>query len=242
MKRFNCASTAVKCGSDTTVSVLCVTLAALMLATTSVAQDQSSIKLTGQQVNVLVSQEATQNVVTYLTTQSGGNSLTGTWSGSVTDQGWNLSFSGSINSQAASLAESGALKGKVASWTDSGTVGSNNVSGSGTATLTSGDKLKWAQTIGEGAMPEDIIDDIQAIFCLVYPCDLVQMWSELIREGGRSVVTEFDVKTGDFFASSVPVMKTQGITTVQQGALARKTGAIAYDSDTFTPQGAGAQR
>lgn len=195
----------------------------------------ASVKLTGQQLNTLVSQEATQNLVTYLTNQSGGGPLSGTWSGTVTDQGWSLTFSGSINSQAAALTESGFLKGKVASWTDSGTVGSNNVSGSGTATLMSNNRVKWAQKIGQDNMPEDIIDVIQQWYCDAgYPCDVVHFISDIIRH--LVATTEFDLKTGSVFGSSVP-LAVQGVTTIQQGAIALKTGAISYDSDTFTPQG-----
>jgi len=239
MKRFNCASTAAKCGSHATVSVLCVTLAALMLATISVAQDRPATKLTGQQVNVLVSQEATQNVVTYLTSQL-GPPLSGTWSGTVTASGWNLTFSGSINGQAAALTEAGTFKGKIASWKDSGTVGSDNVSGSGTATLIpSKSQMKWRQSVGAGAMPFDDLDDLQTWVCENFPdsCDDVHLLSDYIRSlGGGIVAADFARSTGSVFTSTVQT-QVPNLTTIQEGSIAAKTGAISYDSDTFTAQG-----
>jgi hypothetical protein len=254
MKSFNGFSSVMIASSDATPvatirRALCAILVAAMLASFALAEDHqsaknnppASVKLTGQQFNTLISQEATQNLVTYLANQSGGGPLSGTWSGTVTDQGWSLTFSGSINSQAAALAESGSLKGSVASWSDSGTVGSNNVSGSGTATLMSSNKVKWAQKVGEGnvPVPEDLIDVIQQLFCDEgYPCDVVHFISDLLRGIAAIDTTELDLKTGAVFASSVPTT-TQGVTTVQQGAIALDTGAISYDSDTFTPEGAG---
>src|SRR5579863_10210952 len=106
------------------VALLVVCSAALSFGqatTTEVSNNANNnppapIKLTGQQYNTLVSQEATQNMVTYLTNQSGGGPLSGTWSGTVTNSGWSLSFSGSINTQATALTETGVLKGNVASW------------------------------------------------------------------------------------------------------------------------------
>jgi hypothetical protein len=249
MKRSNSFSPMMIASSDsrpaaTIGRVFCAILVTAMLTSISLAESAkndppASVKLTGQQFNTLVSQEATQNLVTYLTNQSGGGPLSGTWSGTVTDQGWSLTFSGSINSQAAALTESGSLNGSVASWSDSGTVGSNNVGGSGTATLMSNNKVKWAQKIAGNDGPEDLIDVIQQLFCDEgYPCDIVHFISDLIRGITAIDTTELDLKSGAVFASSVPTT-AKGVTTVQQGAIAVDTGVISYDSDTFTPEGAG---
>jgi hypothetical protein len=50
---------------------------------------QAGVKFTGQQLNTLVSQEATQNMETIIAANLGG-SVSGTWNGTVTDSSWEL--------------------------------------------------------------------------------------------------------------------------------------------------------
>jgi hypothetical protein len=199
----------------------------------------AKIKITPQQLNTLVSQEATQNLMAFLANELGAP-LSGAWSGTAGDSGWNLTFAGSISGQAAAITESGVLKGNVASWTDSGTVGNTPVTGSGKASLTNNNEIKWAQRANEGTVPWKTVV-IQLNVCAAAPeCDVIVMISELPDQapgaGPANVVTQLNLKTGTVFGSSVQ-QKAPGLTMLQDGSIAFKTGQISYDADTFTPQG-----
>jgi hypothetical protein len=245
MKRFNCLSQ---------VALLVVCLTPLILGQSAAAKDSNkianhipaAINLTGQELNTLVSQESTQNVVTYYTTQLGAP-LSGTWNGIVTDQGWTLTFSGSINGQTAAISESGLLKGNVASWTDSGTVGSINVAGSGTASLIKNkNEIKWHQRVGTkgDSIIEWVIVCVQVVVCVGAPelCGEVVEISEWLLSGKADLaVTQYNRKTGTLFGSNVQ-QESQKLTTVEEGSITLQTGAISYDSDSFTPKGSGDSR
>jgi hypothetical protein len=258
MKRLNGLSQVVNGNSQSRTIVMIrkaisVILSIVVLITVSVGQDpqvpnsNAPVGPTGQQLNTLISQRATQNVTTYFATQLGAH-LSGTWSGTVTDTGWNLTFSGSINGQAAAITETGVLKAKVASWTDSGTVGSTNVTGSGTATLTSNNELKWNQKVG-GEGKDGLPLVIWVIIIIVIILVLLPKKASIIAAGQEPkvpggpagdilVANQFNLQTGTLFSSSVP-QAAQGLTTIQEGSINNQTGTISYDSDTFIPQGSG---
>ena len=193
--------------------------------------------LTGQQLNTLVSQEATQSVVLYLASEL-GSPLSGSWSGTVTNSGWSLTFSGSINGQNAALTESGTLTGNDATWTDSGTVGSNQFTGSGKASY-SNNEVKWDQSMkssGEFSQQtyihyyntEKITRNIDCNFC-------VWMISGSKSGPWNGVWGQmYDTRTG-FIFSSASLQDLSKPTTIQEGSVNLNTGAISYSSATFAP-------
>jgi hypothetical protein len=235
MKQFNRLSHVV---------LLVVCSAVIALGQSSATKTSSnSGKLTPQQFNALVSQEATQNSVTYLVSQLGG-SLSGTWTGTITASEWELTFSGSVNGQTATIREIGVLKGKVADWKDSGTVGTTEFSGSGKATLSTRG-IKWDQVdscppcnpwYGETLQ---VFTEFSNSQC---QCETeIAMDSQFAKDqnapssSGFFVSTAINLETGTTFGSSVQA--TQQFTTIQEGSIDFSTGAISYNIDTFSPQG-----
>jgi hypothetical protein len=207
---------------------------------TSYKHTPATGKLTGQQFNALVAQEASQNVVTSLATQLGGP-LSGTWSGTVTETSWNLTFSGSINSQAAAFTESGSLKGQVGSWKDSGTVGDNKVVGSGTAKRINNNEVSWDQSvkgsIGRPCCPP-ATQWIQYMGNIaVFGSNLPARSDSFDGPGSFKPIfdgTQLNLETGVIFGSSVQQEAPQ-FTTIQEGSISYTNGAISYSSASYAP-------
>jgi hypothetical protein len=205
------------------------------------SKPQATLKLTGQQLNTLVSQEATQNLVTLIALDL-GTPVSGTWSGTVTSNSWDLTFVGYVNGQATQLTESGTLSGKkgnVASWTDSGAVGGTPVSGSGTATLTS-NWWAWTQDVqGVNAIvtPQEMIcytDGPRSLECL-----LAEMLSDFQLTGPNTnyaVAPQLDLQTGFVFSSGY--VESTGTTSIQEGSIDYSTGSISYAAYSLSAQGA----
>jgi hypothetical protein len=160
-----------------------------------------------------------------------------------------LIFSGSINSQDATLTESGVLKGKVASWQDSGTVGSDNFTGEGKASLTSSGEVNWDQQVeicngcGWGGKTQQVETTVH---CKCPMNGEIMFESQLPPwPGGSPFIASTQLSpSGSILGTNVsqetgrdPTLPT--LTTIQEGSINFGTGAISYDSDTFTPEGSG---
>lgn len=111
----------------------------------SVAAAPLPSSFTDQDFNVLVALEATANDFASLILLGGAAVLPqplGTWTGTVSSTGWDLSFSGALNGTSLSLTQSGSLVSQTATWTDSGSYGAAGLSGSGM----SAEDPSWLQT------------------------------------------------------------------------------------------------
>jgi len=224
------------------------------LAQRTEGKREAKTVFTGQQLNTLISQEATENLVSLLGINL-GEPVAGTWSGTVTDSGWQLTFTGSIAGQATQITENGTLggkKGNDASWSDSGAVGTTSVSGSGTATYAGG-WLTWTQDVqggSQGSIHSDLyfydpVATFQEEQCYTYGpksplCIAAENYSffkEWGPETNYTVATHLDLQTG-FFFSSGDVENAQ-LTTIHVGYIDFSTGSIAYSVSSFTPQGTG---
>jgi len=180
-----------------------------------------------QELNTVISLEATQNINMSLANQL-GPPVSGTWSGSVTSSGWSLTLAGTANGQNAQITETGTLGGETATWTDTGTVAGNTVTGSGTVTVT-GSEVIGSQTFSGDRTVIQWTEKYLFPPCPYGSCAAV-LFSKVLEPWPYTVENQLDSTTGTVFGEAV---QSPQLIMLQEGSLA-STGAISFNVQSLT--------